>query len=79
MREDQFTCTFAMVYYGNQKVRVRGSNDSRLKKQELELMEALRVLITRDDSAESWAKRKMPFVLLGSWWIASPFMCWDNV
>ena len=55
------------------------SNDSRLKEKELELMEALRVLITRDDSAKPWANRKMHFVLLGSWWIAFPFLCWDNV
>ena len=63
MREDRVTSTVAMVSYGNQKVRVRGSNDSRLKEQELELMEALQVLVTRDDSAKPWAKRKMPFVL----------------
>ena len=34
------------------------NNDSKLKEQELELMEALRVLISRDDSAIAWAKRK---------------------
>ena len=66
MREDRVTSTVAMVSYGNQKVRVRIGNDSRLKEQELEQLEALRVLITRDDSAKTWAKRKMPFVLLGS-------------
>ena len=33
-------------------------NDSKLKEQELELMEALRVLISRDESAIAWAKRK---------------------
>ena len=32
--------------------------DSKLKEQELELMEALRSLISRDDSAIDWAKRK---------------------
>ena len=34
------------------------NNDSKLKEQELELMEALRVLISRDDFAIAWAKRK---------------------
>ena len=33
-------------------------NDSKFKEQELELMEALRVLISRDDSAIASAKRK---------------------
>ena len=33
-------------------------NDSKLKEQELELMEAQQVLISRDDSAIAWAKRK---------------------
>ena len=34
------------------------NNDSKLKEQELELMEAQQVLISRDDSAIAWAKRK---------------------
>ena len=34
------------------------SNDSKLKEQELELMDAMRVFISRDDSAIAWAKRK---------------------
>ena len=34
------------------------NNDLKLKEQELELMEALRVLISKDDSAIAWAKRK---------------------
>ena len=33
-------------------------NDSKLKEQELELMQALRVFISRDDSAIAWAKGK---------------------
>ena len=32
--------------------------DSKSNEQELDLMEALRVLISRDDSAIAWAKRK---------------------
>ena len=34
------------------------SNDSKTKEQELKLMDALRALISRDDSAIAWAKRK---------------------
>ena len=34
------------------------NNDSKLKEQELELMEAQQVLISRGDSAIAWAKRK---------------------
>ena len=34
------------------------NNDSKSKEQELKLMEAPRVLISRDDSARTWAKRK---------------------
>ena len=34
------------------------SNDSKSKEQELDLMEALRVLISGDDSAIVWARRK---------------------
>ena len=34
------------------------NNDSKLKEQELALMEAQQVLISRDDSAIAWAKRK---------------------
>ena len=39
------------------------NNDSKSKEQELELMEDLRVLISRDDSAIAWAKRKDSFAL----------------
>ena len=34
------------------------NNDSKSKEQELELMEAMQMLISRDDSAIAWAKRK---------------------
>ena len=40
------------------KVEYEANNDSKSKEQELELMEALRMLISRDDSAIAWAKRK---------------------
>ena len=40
------------------KVEYEAKNDSKSKEQELKLMEALRMLISRDDSAIAWAKRK---------------------
>ena len=40
------------------KAEYEASNDLKSKKQELELMEALRALISKDDSAIAWAKRK---------------------
>ena len=43
---------------GVKKSEYVANNDSKSKEQELELMEALRVLISRDDSALAWAKRK---------------------
>ena len=42
---------------GNKKAEYEANNDSKSKEQELELMEALRMLISRDDSAIVWAKR----------------------
>ena len=43
---------------GIRKLEYEANNDSKSKEQELELMEALRVLISSDDSAIVWAKRK---------------------
>ena len=43
---------------GVKRSECEANNDSKLKEQELELMEALRSLISRDDSAIDWAKRK---------------------
>ena len=40
------------------KAEYETSNDSKSKEQELELMENLRVLISRDDSVIAWPKRK---------------------
>ena len=40
------------------KAEYEASNDLKSKEQELELMEALRALILKDDSAIAWAKRK---------------------
>ena len=40
------------------KAEYEAKNGSKSKEQELEMMEALRVLISRDDSAIAWAKRK---------------------
>ena len=43
---------------GNQKSDYEANNDSKMREQEVELMKALRVLISRDDLAISWAKRR---------------------
>ena len=48
----------AWCLMGIKKAEYEANNDSKLKEQELELMEALRILISRDDSAIAWAKRK---------------------
>ena len=49
---------------GIKRSEYEASNDSKSKEQELELMEALRVLISRDNSAVAWAKCKdaLPFL-----------------
>ena len=46
---------------GIKKAEYEANIDSKSKEQELELMEALQVLISRDDSAIAWAKRKDAF------------------
>ena len=46
---------------GIKRSEYEASNNSRSKEQNLELMEALQVLIIRDDSAIAWAKRKDAF------------------
>ena len=43
---------------GIKKSEYEVNNDSKSNEQEMELMEALRVLISRNDSAIAWAKRK---------------------
>ena len=43
---------------GIKKAEYEASNDLKSKEQELELMETLRALISKDDSAIAWAKRK---------------------
>ena len=48
----------AWLLMGIKKAEYEANNDSKSKEQELELMEALRMLISRDDSAIAWAKRK---------------------
>ena len=48
----------ARCLMGIKKAECEANNDSKSKEQELELMEALHVLISRDDSAIAWAKRK---------------------
>ena len=54
----------AWCLMGIKKAEYEASNDSKSKEQELELMEALRVLISRDDSATTWAKRKDAFCFM---------------
>ena len=48
----------AWCLMGIMKAEYEASNDLKSKEQELELMEALRALISKDDSAIAWAKRK---------------------
>ena len=48
----------AWCLMGIKKAEYEANNDSKSKEQELELMEALRMLISKDDSAIAWAKRK---------------------
>ena len=48
----------AWCLMGIKKAEYEASNDSRSREQELELMEALRAMISKDDSAIAWAKRK---------------------
>ena len=48
----------AWCLMGIKKAEYEASNDSKSREQELELMEALRPLISKDDSAIAWAKRK---------------------
>ena len=48
----------AWCLMGIKKSEYEANNDSKSKEQKLELMEALRVLISRDDSAIAWAKCK---------------------
>ena len=48
----------AWCLMGIKKAEYEANSDSKSKEQELELMEALRMLISRDDSAIAWAKRK---------------------
>ena len=48
----------AWCLMGIKKSEYEANNDSKSKEHQLELMEALRVLISRDDSTIAWAKRK---------------------
>ena len=48
----------AWCLMGIKRAEYEASNDSKSREQELELMEALRALISKDDSAIAWAKRK---------------------
>ena len=48
----------AWCLMGIKRAEYEASNDSKSREQELELMEALRSLISKDNSAIAWAKRK---------------------
>ena len=48
----------AWCLIGIKKAEYKANNGSKSKEQELELMEALRMLISRDDFAIAWANRK---------------------
>ena len=48
----------AWCLMGIKKAEYEASNDLNSKEQEMELMETLRALISKDDSATAWAKRK---------------------
>ena len=48
----------AWCLMGIKREEYEASNDSKSREQELELMEALRALISKDNSAIAWAKRK---------------------
>ena len=48
----------AWCLMGIKKAEYEANNDSKSKEQEMELMEALQMLISRDDSAIAWPKRK---------------------
>ena len=54
----------AWCLMGIKKAEHEANNDSKSKEQELELMEALQMLISRDDSSIPWAKRKDAFCLV---------------
>ena len=68
----------AWCLMGIMKAEYEANNDSKSKEQELELMEALRMLISRDDSAIAWAKRKDALCFVRFVWIASPLLYWEN-
>ena len=51
----------AWCLMGIKKAEHEANNGSKSKEQELELMDALRMLISRDDSAIAWAKHKDAF------------------
>ena len=54
----------AWCLMGIKKAEHEANNDSKSKEQKLELMEALQMLISRDDSSIPWAKRKDAFCLV---------------
>ena len=55
----------AWCLMGIKKAEYEANNESKSKEQELELMEALRMLISRDDSAIAWAKRRDALCFVG--------------
>ena len=68
----------AWCLMGIKKAEYEASNDSKLQEQELELMKALRALISKDDSAIAWAKRKDALCFVRFLWIVSLLLFWEN-
>ena len=54
----QVRLAWCLMVIKKAKSKCEANNDSKSKEQELELMEAIQMLISRDDFAIAWAKRK---------------------
>ena len=57
-KRTDFQVRLAWCLIGIKKAEYEANNDSKSKEKELELMEALQILTSRDNSAIAWAKRK---------------------
>ena len=68
----------AWCLMGIKKAEYEANNDTKSKEQEQELMEALRMLISRDDSAIAWAKRKDALCFVRFVVDRIPLLYWEN-
>ena len=66
----------AWCFMGIKKAEYEANNDSKSKEQELELMEALQMMISRDDSAIAWPKRKDAICFVRFVVDRIPLLCW---